>query len=508
MSRIRTLALRGTVAAAGAALAATLAGGPAHADSIQAEGSTVTTTGTLGTGAAPGGKVTRDQVIKRAQAWVDQAVPYSANGLTAPYSWWADQATGGRWRQDCSGYVSMAWQLPHSEVTGTLPNVAIRISTADLKPGDILNSPEHVVIFGGWIDRDRGTFAYYHESSRSRPTSKNTDGNLYASMLASHPLSTYKALRYKNITDDTPAPSPTAPTAAPAPTQATPPPAAEPGRRKMGKSKSRTRQQTVTVTAGNRLYAIARDGGSVHAWHGEGKGADNGANIGGPATSVYAGRAGLFATNPATGDIYKYNGKPHQWARVGGPGRTFAVTGDNLYGLAPDGSGVYQWTGHGTAWKKIGGPATTIYAGGAGLFATNPATGDVYKYDGSPNRWTRVGGPGRAFAVSDKHLYGLSPDGSGVYQWTGRGAAWKKIGGPAASLHAGGAGLYATNPATGDLHKYNSSPGNWTRIGGPGRTFAVSNDTLYGLSPDGSELYRWTGRGTTWTYVGALAASD
>ncbi|MEU9419619.1 hypothetical protein [Streptomyces sp. NPDC048272] len=181
---------------------------PAHADSLQADYASVTSTGSLGNGAAPGGKVSRSQSISRAQVWVDQHVPYSANGLTNPYSWWADSRTGGRYRQDCSGFVSMAWQLNSSRTTWTLPEVSTQINKWDLQPGDALNSNDHVILFAGWRDKTAGTFNYYQESSRSRPTNYNTDGNLYASSLASHPTSSYSALRYKNITEDAPVSSP------------------------------------------------------------------------------------------------------------------------------------------------------------------------------------------------------------------------------------------------------------------------------------------------------------
>ncbi|MGO4748627.1 hypothetical protein AB4212_08350 [Streptomyces sp. 2MCAF27] len=513
MSRIRTVVLRGAVGVAGAALAATLVAEPAHADSRQVDSAPVTTTGALGAGAAPGGQVTRDQIMKRAQVWVDQAVPYSANGLVSPYSWWYDDATGGRYRQDCSGFVSMAWQLPSSETTYSLMpsgesdhDITTRISTAELQPGDILNSPEHVVIFDRWIDRDRGTFSYYQESSRSRPTNKNTDGNLYASTLASHPTSTYRALRYKKISDG---PAPAA-TPAAEPTQASPAPTPEPARRKLARSTRPRGPHPIAVTSKNRLYAISRDGSGVHAWNTD---TEDGGQIGGPAAEVYAGGAGLFAVNPGTRDIYKYNGGTAQgnWSRVGGPGRTFAVTGDHLYGLSPDGGGIYEWTHHGDEWKRIGDAATNIYAGGAGLFATNPQSGDLFKYNGGtgPKSWSRVGGPGRTFAVSGDHLYGLSSDGSGVWEWTGHGDQWKRIGDAATNIYAGGAGLFATNPQSGDLFKYNggSGPKGWSRVGGPGRTFVVSNTHVYGLSPDGSEVFRWTGQGDKWSYIGALASN-
>ncbi|MFI1652283.1 hypothetical protein ACH4XT_35865, partial [Streptomyces avidinii] len=151
--------------------------------------------------------------------------------------------------------------------------------------------------------------------------------------------------------------------------------------------------------------------------------------IGGPAKNIYAGGAGLFATNPDTGHIYQYGGTPNHWTEIGGPGATFASGHDRLYAIAPDHSAVYEWTGNGTDWTRIGGPAKNIYAGGAGLFATNPDTGHIYQYGGTPDRWTEIGGPGATFTVSDTQLYGLTPDRSATYRWDGK-ANWTRIGGP------------------------------------------------------------------------------
>ncbi|MFD8025754.1 RICIN domain-containing protein [Streptomyces lavendulae] len=171
---------------------------------------------TIGTAAATvqtkvGGTVTRAQVIQRAQSWVDQKVPYSQKGS------WPEKALGREWRTDCSGFVSMAWMLPASETTHTLPREAKPISTSELLPGDILNSPEHVVLFAGWIDKAKGTFTFYQESNKSRPTNKST-GSLKAAELSNHPVSSYQALRYAHIAEDAPTPAP------PEPAPPTPPP--------------------------------------------------------------------------------------------------------------------------------------------------------------------------------------------------------------------------------------------------------------------------------------------
>ena len=61
-----------------------------------------------------GGAISRDEVIERAQFWVDWRVPYSQS------SWYPDPQ-GRHYRQDCSGMVSMAWHLSTSLATWTLP---------------------------------------------------------------------------------------------------------------------------------------------------------------------------------------------------------------------------------------------------------------------------------------------------------------------------------------------------------------------------------------------------
>src|SRR5690242_7901315 len=58
---------------------------------------------------------TREEILARAQVWVDRKVPYSMS------RYWSDG-----YRQDCSGFISMAWGLGSSQTTWTLPNFADR----------------------------------------------------------------------------------------------------------------------------------------------------------------------------------------------------------------------------------------------------------------------------------------------------------------------------------------------------------------------------------------------
>lgn len=105
---------------------------------------------------------TRAEILRRASTWIAAEVPYSMR------DYWSDG-----YRQDCSGFVSMAWKLPGNEWTGSLDRFAQRISKELLEPGDMLlfHNPKdpqkgsHVVIFGGWTDHAHTEYIAY-ESTR------------------------------------------------------------------------------------------------------------------------------------------------------------------------------------------------------------------------------------------------------------------------------------------------------------------------------------------------------
>ena len=106
----------------------------------------------------PHGSIERAQIIVRAQAWINEHVPYSQS------AWWKDPE--GQYRQDCSGYVSMAWALNQNVDfwTGNLNTVSHVIDSNALLPGDILLSSSHTVLFAGWADPAHTVFDYYEES--------------------------------------------------------------------------------------------------------------------------------------------------------------------------------------------------------------------------------------------------------------------------------------------------------------------------------------------------------
>ncbi|HVT69424.1 MAG TPA: hypothetical protein VHF26_16860 [Trebonia sp.] len=106
----------------------------------------------------PHGTISRAQILQRAQSWLNEKVPYSE------VAWWTDH--NGTYRQDCSGYVSMAWGL-NQDIdfwTGNLNTVSHVIDQSELLPGDILLSASHTVIFAGWANAGHTLFDYYEES--------------------------------------------------------------------------------------------------------------------------------------------------------------------------------------------------------------------------------------------------------------------------------------------------------------------------------------------------------
>ncbi|MFI1013245.1 peptidoglycan-binding protein [Streptomyces sp. NPDC020965] len=110
---------------------------------------------------APLPKTTRAEIINRAKKWVAVKVPYSMQ------KFWSDG-----YRQDCSGYVSMVWNLPGNEWTGTLARYATKITRSQLQPGDMLlfHNPanptkgSHVTVFGGWIDHTHTSYTAYEQA--------------------------------------------------------------------------------------------------------------------------------------------------------------------------------------------------------------------------------------------------------------------------------------------------------------------------------------------------------
>ncbi|QNE77133.1 hypothetical protein F0344_23230 [Streptomyces finlayi] len=192
----------GVVLSSGAAEAATATGhatGPARTDAPadpepatpQGEKGPLQGVGASGPPSAPTFRATtRADIINRAKVWVSAKVPYSME------KYWSDG-----YRQDCSGFVSMAWNLGRNEWTGSLDQYGTRIAREDLQPGDILlfhnpgdpNKGSHVTIFGGWTDYRHSHYTAY-EQARPRTRKQATP------MAYWNNSDRYVAYRYRGLT--------------------------------------------------------------------------------------------------------------------------------------------------------------------------------------------------------------------------------------------------------------------------------------------------------------------
>ncbi|MFG3506311.1 peptidoglycan-binding protein [Streptomyces sp. NPDC047821] len=136
---------------------------------------------------------TRAEIINRAKRWVAAKVPYSME------KYWTDG-----YRQDCSGFVSMAWNLAGNEWTGTLDRFGTRLDRSELQPGDMLlfHNPadpsrgSHVTLFGGWTDHTRTFYTAYEQT---RPHARR----LATPMAYWNNSGRYVAYRYKGLTGGT-----------------------------------------------------------------------------------------------------------------------------------------------------------------------------------------------------------------------------------------------------------------------------------------------------------------
>ena len=103
---------------------------------------------------APAGAITRNQVLGRAMSWVKHRVPYSQHAYRAGY------------RRDCSGFVSMAWNLGRSYTSSTISSKGTKVAPGKLKPGDaVLVRGRHVSLFDGWVNKKRGLYVAIEQTT-------------------------------------------------------------------------------------------------------------------------------------------------------------------------------------------------------------------------------------------------------------------------------------------------------------------------------------------------------
>lgn len=136
--------------------------------------------------------VEREEIIARAQEWVDSGMRYNQKAWNL-----VDVNTGRRYRQDCSGYASYVLRGSNCWTTVNLDKAAtVAISKDELRFGDLINNKApgnagHVVVFDRWVDSDQEEYWGYDFSTKG-----------IQHRIVTYPfkgLSGFEPRRYKNV---------------------------------------------------------------------------------------------------------------------------------------------------------------------------------------------------------------------------------------------------------------------------------------------------------------------
>jgi hypothetical protein len=164
-------------------------------------------TATATTTATAAATITRDEMINRAKTWLT-----ANNGGPVPYS--MEKVWRDGYRQDCSGYVSMALGLstPGLNTVGlaTTSSVTTRLSSvSQLQKGDLLidysttdGDFRHVVIFEKWVDSTHTAYWAYEQ--------RGTYGTTYRQLrygIGTDNYDPFRPVKFGDSGGSTPAPS-------------------------------------------------------------------------------------------------------------------------------------------------------------------------------------------------------------------------------------------------------------------------------------------------------------
>lgn len=131
----------------------------------------------------------RRTAIQRGFTWLDARVPYS------------QKASHGGYRTDCSGFVSMCWQLGTSFTTADFSSggggTRAIGAYSNLIPGDALvrrvGGEGHVVLFLGWNDANQSAACVLEQESTA------LDMQFHARSVSSLHASAFKAIRANKL---------------------------------------------------------------------------------------------------------------------------------------------------------------------------------------------------------------------------------------------------------------------------------------------------------------------
>ncbi|WP_405151462.1 WD40 repeat domain-containing protein [Sphaerisporangium sp. NBC_01403] len=152
----------------------------------------------------PDEKMSRGRALARAQEWVRAGWTYSQSCRVPEAS-----NSGGNYRTDCSGLVSMVWGLNRSYSTDQFRDLiapVYEISRDELRPGDAVVKTGHMELFARWkntADHNQGAYVYSFNTNGQtvqNPYADNNYGDLGYN--SGTEMATYQAIRYKGITED------------------------------------------------------------------------------------------------------------------------------------------------------------------------------------------------------------------------------------------------------------------------------------------------------------------
>jgi len=400
-------------------------------------------------------------VLSRADAWVQANVPYSQTSCYQGF------------RQDCSGFVSMAWELPSSLIT-TEFNPKYNggdsrfppISPSQLVPGDALvydasanpgdSGEHHIALFTGWSADDNGSHRYANiaqEADTALGTIGTTDNDLAGSYWGSFQPIHYTGLRSPVATNGGWFTRP-----------------------------SSSSWSGVRVGSDGRAYQSVYSGAGWHTYPIDG-------GLSGTPTLVYAnGETDFFGLAPS-GDLWQdryVNSGWTGWYRD--TGVTFkagtgisAIYADGMYqvfGVGPSGTMYRSYYSGGWHSQSLGGnltgtPGVTYVDGRYDVFALAPS-GQLYQNINRTGTWEgwnpdgtvqyRVGtGVSALYADGMYRVYGVGPSGV-LYQayyasgWHSQDLGGNITGTPTATYLNGRYDVFALS-LSGDLWQLNRPDG-------------------------------------------------
>ncbi|MEV7415655.1 VCBS repeat-containing protein [Streptomyces sp. NPDC089919] len=172
---------------------------------------------TASAASVPGGPIAASEVLDRAQYWADQGYTYLNSSDRG--TWRTGPAGSDRYRRDCSGLLSMAWNLGEGSYDTTVYEKWIggrltRLSGFDaLRPGDAVlrvgleKLSNHVELFSHWKDpADHAQGGYFYsfnspgETVRT-PYAASNFGNRGFHTLSSLAQNYEYAVRYDGVVD-------------------------------------------------------------------------------------------------------------------------------------------------------------------------------------------------------------------------------------------------------------------------------------------------------------------